>query len=135
MMPMMPAVSPLAPELDTHGRTPPQKKEKERPSIFHNTKMCKFNLLGACTRGKSCIFAHTKAEMKPLPDLYRTKLCKSYMSGACKEQDCMFRALPRRAAHARGDEEVGTADGRGQPRRQHLDGAFARARAALPRVH
>eukprot|EP00448_Togula_jolla_P005669 CAMPEP_0170599448 /NCGR_PEP_ID=MMETSP0224-20130122/16801_1 /TAXON_ID=285029 /ORGANISM="Togula jolla, Strain CCCM 725" /LENGTH=293 /DNA_ID=CAMNT_0010924097 /DNA_START=99 /DNA_END=980 /DNA_ORIENTATION=+ len=53
--------------------------------------MCKFNLLGACCKGQSCLFAHSPDEMKPLPDLFRTKLCKTLINtGHCDEPDCAF---------------------------------------------
>eukprot|EP00434_Breviolum_minutum_P040991 symbB.v1.2.036447.t1/scaffold5141.1/size55293/7 len=47
----------------------------QRTVIFSKTKMCKFHILGACTKGSSCKFAHQKEELQELPDLACTKLC------------------------------------------------------------
>lgn len=51
------------------------KDKVDRSSIhFQKTKMCKFHLLGVCTRGAQCSWAHSQDELKNLPDFYRTKL-------------------------------------------------------------
>lgn len=55
------------------------------------TKMCKFFILGKCTRGSDCQFAHDHVEMQPLPDLFRTKLCKQLFSvGRCDDAACRY---------------------------------------------
>lgn len=61
------------------------------PEIFMKTKMCKFHILGICSKGGTCQFAHNKEEMNPLPDLYRTKLCKTLINtGACPDVLCTY---------------------------------------------
>ncbi|CAE8641189.1 unnamed protein product [Polarella glacialis] len=63
----------------------------ERAAAFMKTKMCKFYLLGQCTRGPSCQFAHNKFDLQPLPDLFRTKLCQELLAkGHCDDQYCRF---------------------------------------------
>lgn len=63
----------------------------QRTVIFSKTKMCKFHILGACTKGASCKFAHQKEELQDLPDLACTKLCKMLIStGSCDDPDCRY---------------------------------------------
>lgn len=59
---------------------------------FLKTKVCEFNLRGKCKRGEACKFAHSVADMAPLPDLHRTRLCSSMLKmGACPNGDsCKF---------------------------------------------
>jgi len=59
--------------------------------IFNKTKMCKFHILGMCSKGTGCKFAHHKDELNCLPDLTRTKLCKTLVStGVCENPACRF---------------------------------------------
>lgn len=68
---------------------------EERTAAFSKTKMCKFHLLGVCTRGASCQFAHDREELQPLPDLFRTKLCKTLVStGSCNDPQCRYAHNP-----------------------------------------
>ncbi|CAE7193747.1 unnamed protein product [Symbiodinium sp. CCMP2456] len=63
----------------------------QRTVIFSKTKMCKFHILGACTKGDSCKFAHRKDELQDLPDLACTKLCKMLIStGSCDDPNCRY---------------------------------------------
>ncbi|CAK9040917.1 unnamed protein product [Durusdinium trenchii] len=63
----------------------------QRTVIFSKTKMCKFHILGACTKGVSCKFAHQKEELQELPDLACTKLCKMLIStGSCDDPNCRY---------------------------------------------
>jgi len=63
----------------------------QRAQQFSKTKLCKFELLGICAKGRACPFAHGGAEMKPLPDLRCTKLCVSLLqTGQCDTPDCTF---------------------------------------------
>jgi len=63
----------------------------ERVAAFDKTKMCKFFILGACTKGASCHFAHAKEDLKNLPDLARTKLCKNLINtGSCDDPECTY---------------------------------------------
>eukprot|EP00931_Biecheleriopsis_adriatica_P073038 TRINITY_DN47400_c0_g1_i1.p1 TRINITY_DN47400_c0_g1~~TRINITY_DN47400_c0_g1_i1.p1 ORF type:complete len:567 (-),score=122.09 TRINITY_DN47400_c0_g1_i1:81-1679(-) len=79
----------LAPEPEASGSAVPP--PGERAAAFLKTKLCKFYVLGACTRGKACQFAHDNSEMQPLPDLFRTKLCKTLMAtGVCDDPDCRY---------------------------------------------
>lgn len=66
-------------------------KDSARTWHFSKTKMCKFHLIGACSKGTSCPFAHTKVEMRPLPDLTCTKLCKALIdTGVCNNKHCTY---------------------------------------------
>jgi len=63
----------------------------DRTTIFTKTKMCRFNILGMCSRGEDCKFAHHREELNPLPDLSRTKLCKSLIfAGTCDDPACRY---------------------------------------------
>lgn len=62
-----------------------------RSAHFSKTKMCKFELLGMCTKGTSCPFAHGTTELRGLPDLRCTKLCKTLIqTGVCNKKFCSF---------------------------------------------
>jgi len=53
--------------------------------------MCKFHILGCCSRGNDCNFAHDPGDMNPLPDLTRTKLCKTLINtGSCDDPECKY---------------------------------------------
>lgn len=70
-----------------------------RPSLleghtdtFKRTKLCKFDLLGMCTRGASCAFAHGWESLRPQPDLFKTRLCSHFLrSGRCDAgKECRY---------------------------------------------
>jgi len=68
------------------GMLKPQKNGK-----FFKTKVCKFYVAGMCTRGQQCVYSHSTAETRNLPDLYKTELCASFSyhgwcskGGACR---------------------------------------------------
>lgn len=62
-----------------------------RTQVFEKTKMCKFYILGACTKGSSCRFAHYPSELQELPDLACTKLCKTLVAtGRCDNPECRY---------------------------------------------
>jgi len=54
--------------------------------------MCKFNLLGICSKGSACAFAHASDELKSRPDLSRTRLCRVFIqTGHCSNgKKCTF---------------------------------------------
>jgi len=53
--------------------------------------MCKFHILGMCSKGDQCAYAHSKEQMCPLPDLSRTKICKTLINkGQCTDPNCRF---------------------------------------------
>lgn len=53
--------------------------------------MCKFNILGVCAKGPQCPFAHSAAELCPLPDLRCTKVCKVLIAtGVCNVEGCTY---------------------------------------------
>mmetsp|Transcript_84584 Transcript_84584/g.217947 ORF Transcript_84584/g.217947 Transcript_84584/m.217947 type:complete len:275 (+) Transcript_84584:75-899(+) len=68
------------------------REKVERSAIhFQKTKLCKFHVLGVCTRGDQCSWAHDQDELKALPDFFRTKLCHTYLSkGVCKNVECRY---------------------------------------------
>lgn len=58
---------------------------------FCKTKMCRFELMGMCTKGIECLFAHGVTELKALPDLRCTKLCKQHVeTGECTNPVCTY---------------------------------------------
>eukprot|EP00927_Polykrikos_kofoidii_P079142 TRINITY_DN75941_c0_g1_i1.p1 TRINITY_DN75941_c0_g1~~TRINITY_DN75941_c0_g1_i1.p1 ORF type:complete len:332 (-),score=48.28 TRINITY_DN75941_c0_g1_i1:182-1066(-) len=67
------------------------KRQGDRFQQFGKTKMCKFEILGMCTKGQQCPFAHDKLELKPIPDLSRTKICKVLLQkGTCDVSACKY---------------------------------------------
>mmetsp|Transcript_9376 Transcript_9376/g.22502 ORF Transcript_9376/g.22502 Transcript_9376/m.22502 type:complete len:372 (-) Transcript_9376:139-1254(-) len=114
----------------------PVMPEQPKPGsdIFTKTKMCKFNLIGVCIKGSACMFAHDPAELKPVPDLFRTKICKTLINtGSCHNPECRY---------AHNKEELRAASvvakpkaGRKQPQPQPVQRPSTRpliARQALP---
>lgn len=78
-------LSPAAPDSAADEET------LRRSRQFSKTKLCKFNIIGMCAKGIQCPFAHSKDELKPLPDLTCTKLCKTLIdSGECTDTSCKF---------------------------------------------
>lgn len=65
--------------------------ESHTQQHFKRTKLCKFELLGMCTKGPQCPFAHGATELRALPDLRRTKLCKELiLNGTCTRKGCSY---------------------------------------------
>lgn len=67
---------------------------RKAPVMFCKTKMCTFNLLGKCTRGGRCTYAHSATELQAAPDFSRTKMCAK--GSDCKNPSCGY-------AHARNE--------------------------------
>lgn len=58
---------------------------------FTKTQMCKFEIVGMCSKGTQCSFAHSAHELNALPDLRCTQLCKTLIqNGACYNPDCLY---------------------------------------------
>jgi len=63
----------------------------ERVAVFGKTKLCKFNILGVCSKGRECNFAHDASQLHNLPDLAKTRVCKTLIStGQCGNPDCLY---------------------------------------------
>mmetsp|Transcript_50906 Transcript_50906/g.88804 ORF Transcript_50906/g.88804 Transcript_50906/m.88804 type:complete len:371 (+) Transcript_50906:95-1207(+) len=52
--------------------------------------MCKFFLQGMCMRGASCTFAHSKSDLRPRPNFYRTMPCFKFMKEGKCSPDCKY---------------------------------------------
>jgi len=64
---------------------------RSQAQVFERTKMCRFHIIGACTRGTACHFAHDCQELSEPPDLFRTKLCKTLIhTGQCADVECRY---------------------------------------------
>lgn len=50
-----------------------------RKTIFHKTRVCPRLSMGACHLGSKCNFAHSVEELRPAPNLDKTKLCPSVL--------------------------------------------------------
>ncbi|CAE7555923.1 CTH1 [Symbiodinium natans] len=74
-----------------------RRAEKRQP--VKQTELCAFFAEGKCTRGNRCTFAHGIAQLRPRPDLYKTRLCSSYT---------LLKRCPYGASctHAHGEEEL-----------------------------
>lgn len=61
------------------------------PDLLVKTKMCSFFMLGQCTRGDVCRYAHNAEELQRVPDVFRTKFCPTLAeSGSCNDERCRF---------------------------------------------
>jgi hypothetical protein len=77
--------------MNVRGAVGATEKDASRIRHFNKTKMCKFNMVGACSKGPACPYAHSTAEMRALPDLTRTKLCKALIdTGVCNDAACAY---------------------------------------------
>lgn len=53
-------------------------------SLFLKTKLCKYHLVGMCTRGNACKFAHGEEDLAAAPDFSKTEMCAGFLhKGAC----------------------------------------------------
>ncbi|CAE7454887.1 unnamed protein product [Symbiodinium natans] len=57
---------------------------------FRKTKMCAYNKKKMCEMGPGCPFAHSRAELQPMPDLAKTKMCYNYFQRRCTDIHCKF---------------------------------------------
>lgn len=74
-----------------HNGVPAKAPAEVQQNLFHRTKMCKFFIMNACTRGDQCQYAHNKEQLIPLPDLSCTKLCPELINtGECSDPRCTF---------------------------------------------
>lgn len=88
----------------------------DRPerAVFGKTKLCKFHILGCCTRGSACLFAHNTEELTTPPDLSCTKFCKSLLNmGFCNDSNCSY-------AHSRDELRAMPAPPRSQMEQMNL---------------
>lgn len=57
---------------------------------FYKTRLCLFFQKGACIKGTSCSYAHSDRELRPAPDLIKTRLCQDWINGSCNSRCCKF---------------------------------------------
>jgi len=57
---------------------------------FYKTKPCMFFSQNRCERGANCPFAHSEAELMPVPNLTKTKLCYNFFRNRCSTRNCKF---------------------------------------------
>eukprot|EP01054_Gregarina_sp_Poly1_P005979 Gregarina_sp_Poly_1__5978@NODE_314_length_9596_cov_167_192570_g269_i0_p4_GENE_NODE_314_length_9596_cov_167_192570_g269_i0NODE_314_length_9596_cov_167_192570_g269_i0_p4_ORF_typecomplete_len369_score51_94zfCCCH/PF00642_24/8_3e06zfCCCH/PF00642_24/0_0067zfCCCH/PF00642_24/4e06zfCCCH_3/PF15663_5/1_1e10zfCCCH_3/PF15663_5/0_002Torus/PF16131_5/7_4e08Torus/PF16131_5/1_7e02Torus/PF16131_5/0_023zf_CCCH_4/PF18345_1/0_00035zf_CCCH_4/PF18345_1/35zf_CCCH_4/PF18345_1/1_6e02zf_CCCH_4/PF18345_1/0_087zfCCCH_4/PF180 len=57
---------------------------------FYKTRFCLFFQKGACIKGASCSYAHNQQELRPAPDLIKTRLCQDWINGSCNSRSCKF---------------------------------------------
>jgi hypothetical protein len=87
MIAMMPGLvdvpfPPRTPVGEEKARAPPAPPA----GLFRKTKQCMFYQIGNCARGAACAFAHGGQELRPLPDLKKTKMCPLVMKhGRCMD--------------------------------------------------
>jgi len=66
---------------------------------LNKTKMCAFFERGKCA-STDCRYAHSASELRPSPNLQKTKICRAFMQGDCQDgENCGF-------AHGEGDLRV-----------------------------
>ncbi|OEH79774.1 zinc finger ccch domain-containing related [Cyclospora cayetanensis] len=59
---------------------------------FVKTKMCPYVQRGfVCSRGSRCLFAHSREDLRPLPDLRQTRMCpQKKQNGECTDPTCPY---------------------------------------------
>lgn len=82
----------------------PQKAD----GVLRKTKLCKFHVRGACSKGAACPYAHDSSDLKTIPDLHKTQLCMAFeRSGSCRDGvECKY---------AHGAEELRDGNTRARP--------------------
>eukprot|EP00928_Gymnodinium_smaydae_P002356 TRINITY_DN10835_c0_g1_i3.p1 TRINITY_DN10835_c0_g1~~TRINITY_DN10835_c0_g1_i3.p1 ORF type:complete len:218 (+),score=24.52 TRINITY_DN10835_c0_g1_i3:101-754(+) len=64
---------------------------REVSEIFLKTRKCRYFGMGKCTRGHTCKFAHTSAELRPRMNLTCTKFCPTLLqTGSCADAGCYY---------------------------------------------
>jgi len=65
--------------------------EASIPVVFFKTRMCRYHLLGTCTKGSECGFAHEASELLPPPDFSCTRICDNIIKkGHCDVVGCTW---------------------------------------------
>ena len=85
-------------------------KDSRRLEVHKKTRLCKFFVAGACTRGSSCAFAHGASQLRDQPDFSKTRLCADFAeAGWCVAgQKCQF-------AHGKSELRPGSSAKYGRP--------------------
>mmetsp|Transcript_55282 Transcript_55282/g.140486 ORF Transcript_55282/g.140486 Transcript_55282/m.140486 type:complete len:190 (-) Transcript_55282:167-736(-) len=84
------------------------------------TEMCRLIQTGGCRR-KFCRFAHSEAELRPKPDLMKTRPCHFLLDrGYCRNRQCGF---AHNAAELRKVPGASSMRGGAQEKAGHLQGA------------
>lgn len=74
--------------------------------VFHKTRMCRFHILGKCTRGAACLFAHSTDALQKQPDFSCTRLCPHLIqAGFCDSAQCKFAHSREELRHRRPTEK------------------------------
>jgi len=73
----------------SNGRKPPQPKMRMAKQLV-NTQLCKHFLKGYCRYHDKCAYAHRSEELVPKPNLQKTKVCASFLSGVCSSSTCSY---------------------------------------------
>jgi len=84
---------------------------REMETVLFKTEVCRLYSGGRCAR-KFCRYAHSEAELRPKPNLTKTRLCHFLSDrGYCRNRDCKFahdeselRGIPGLASHADDDD-------------------------------
>jgi len=93
--------------------------------IFRKTKLCKFNRAGRCVRKGACRFAHSAAELEPLPNFRFTRMCPELSGAGC------FRGVACSFAHTESELRAPT---KGTARGAMVNAAPAVAKAPVWQV-
>ncbi|CAK9036260.1 unnamed protein product [Durusdinium trenchii] len=90
-------------------------KDTKRLQVHQQTRLCKFFVMGKCTRGQSCAFAHGQDKLRQQPDFSKTRLCADFMElGSCAEgEGCKF-------AHGKSELRPGSAVKIGRPSKKEM---------------
>jgi len=74
---------------DTQLLDPPAPVKRIAKKMM-KTRYCKHFLRGYCRYDSKCAYAHQVAELKPKPDLAKTRICLRFLSGECNNEACAY---------------------------------------------
>ncbi|CAE8616943.1 unnamed protein product [Polarella glacialis] len=85
---------------------PPPTKRMAKQLV--KTRFCKHHFRGFCRYQDKCAYAHNMEDLQPRPNLTKTKICVSFMSGNCTQSNCNYahgmEELRQELQNAYGDE-------------------------------
>jgi len=95
--------------LNSDALQPPQPKKRIGKQLV-KTELCKHFARGFCRYQEKCSYAHLAAELLSKPNLEKTKICVSFLSGACSNPNCSYAhgiQEMRQVSFTAGGSEVG----------------------------
>jgi len=103
-------LSDVGTDLNSTDVPDPPQHMKSLARQLAKTRFCKHFVRGFCRYQDNCAYAHDYSELVKRPNLVKTKICVSYLSGMCHNSDCTYahdRSELRRTSGDRDSSESG----------------------------